>query len=244
MFTEDSRISDVMRTEVFAPYGRLLFPVQRGYMDGDTLGSLHLTWYSHISPARTVEIVNTLASQAVAGKQIFYPIYTEEEMRRDPAKRDTGLFFFRGRAGALVAICNAGGGFAYVGAMQVSFPHALALSKKGYHAFALIYRPGAQTACEDLARAIAFVHEHATELGVDAAGYALWGGSAGVRMAAWLVSFGTEAFGERPYPRLLPSSCSTWGFRRSTGTSRRRTAASVRRTALPRGGRCSAAPRP
>ena len=178
VFTEDSRISDVMRTEVFAPYGRLLFPVQRGYMDGDTL-----------------------ASQAVAGKQIFYPIYTEEEMRRDPAKRDTGLFFFRGRAGAPVAICNAGGGFAYVGAMQDSFPHALALSKKGYHAFALIYRPGAQTACEDLARAIAFVHEHAAELGVDAAGYALWGGSAGVRMAAWFVSFGTEAFGERPYPR-------------------------------------------
>ncbi len=31
--------------------------------------------------------------------------------------------------------------------MQDSFPHALELSKKGYNAFALIYRPGAQTAC-------------------------------------------------------------------------------------------------
>jgi hypothetical protein len=38
--------------------------------------------------------------------------------------------------------------------MQDSFPHALELSKMGYNAFALIYRPGAQTACEDLARAI------------------------------------------------------------------------------------------
>lgn len=39
--------------------------------------------------------------------------------------------------------------------MHDSFPHALELSKKGYNAFALIYRPGAETACEDLARAIA-----------------------------------------------------------------------------------------
>lgn len=55
---------------------------------------------------------------------------------------------------------NAGGGFAYVAVMHDSFPHALELSKKGYNVFALIYRPGAQTASEDLERAIAFIHEH------------------------------------------------------------------------------------
>ena len=36
----------------------------------------------------------------------------------------------------------------------------LLLSQKGYNAFALIYRPGAQTACEDLARAIRFIFAH------------------------------------------------------------------------------------
>lgn len=66
----------------------------------------------------------------------------------------------------------------------------------GYNAFALIYRPGAQTACEDLARAIAFIFEHADELEVDTSDYSLWGGSAGARMAAWLGSYGTESFGE------------------------------------------------
>ena len=85
--------------------------------------------------------------------------------------------------------------------MHDSFPHALELSKKGYNAFALIYRPGAQTACEDLARAIAFIHEHAEELAVDVTDYSLWGGSAGARMAAWLGSYGTAAFGEAEYPR-------------------------------------------
>ena len=41
-----------------------------------------------------------------------------------------------------------------------SFPAALELSKKGYNAFALIYRPGEQTACEDLARAVSFWEKH------------------------------------------------------------------------------------
>ena len=88
-----------------------------------------------------------------------------------------------------------------MGAMHDSFPHALELSKKGYNAFALIYRPGAQTACEDLARAIAFIFDHADELQVDTSDYSLWGGSAGARMAAWLGSYGTESFGEDAYPR-------------------------------------------
>lgn len=74
------------------------------------------------------------------------------------------------------------------------------LAKRGYNAFALIYRPGANTACEDLARAIAFLHENAGELLIDMTGYFLWGGSAGARMAAWLGSYGTAAFGEEEYP--------------------------------------------
>lgn len=85
--------------------------------------------------------------------------------------------------------------------MHDSFPHALELSKMGYNAFALIYRPGAETACEDLARAIAFIHDHADELEVDTTDYSLWGGSAGARMTAWLGSYGTAAFGEAEYPR-------------------------------------------
>ncbi len=105
-------------------------------------------------------------------------------MQDDPQKRNTGLFFFRGNPGAPFAVCNAGGAFAYVGAMHDSFPHALELSKLGYNAFALIYRP--DDAYEDLAQAITYIHDHADELGVSASGYSLWGGSAGARMAAVL----------------------------------------------------------
>ena len=163
-YTADSLISDVIRDPAFEGYGHLLFPVDTGYYSGDTLGELQLTWYHNIDPEKTVEIVNYLKSRAQAGETVFYDIYTQQEKQADPEKENTGLFFFKGTPGEKFAVCNAGGGFAYVGAMQDSFPHALELSKKGYHAFALIYRPGAQTACEDLARAISFIFEHAQEL--------------------------------------------------------------------------------
>ena len=166
MRNENTPIQDVVSDPAFGNWGRLLFPADEGYYSGTTLGSLHLTWYGPTVPETTVEIVETLRARAESGEQVFFDIYTEEEKSADPWKRDTGLFFFRGDPDAKVAICNAGGGFAFVGAMHDSFPHALELSKLGYNAFALIYRPGAQTACEDLARAIAFIHEHADELEV------------------------------------------------------------------------------
>ena len=65
----------------------------------------------------------------------------------------------------------------------------------------MIYRPGAQTACEDLARAISFVFENAEELEVDTDCYSLWGGSAGARMAAWLGSYGPADFGGAELPQ-------------------------------------------
>ena len=199
----DTKVLDVIHSPVFEGYGRLLFPTDRTISDDLTLENVEsiLTWYNDVNPDKTVEIVNYLGEQAASGNQVFFDIYTEEEKAEDPEKEDTGLFFFRGEPGGKTAICNAGGGFVYVGAMQDSFPHALELSKNGYNAFALIYRPGAQTACEDLARAIAFLHDHAEELGIDMTDYSLWGGSAGARMAAWLGSYGTESFGEKEYPR-------------------------------------------
>ena len=200
-YTADTAISEVAGDPVFGEYGRLLFPAENGYYGGETLGELTLTWYSHIDPDKTVEIANTLRERAAAGETVFYNIYTAEEKAADPEKEDTGLFFFKGEPGEKFAVCSAGGGFAYVGAMQDSFPHALELSKRGYNAFALIYRPGAQTACEDLARAISFIFAHAEELEVDTDCYSLWGGSAGARMTAWLGSYGPAAFGGDDLPQ-------------------------------------------
>lgn len=200
-FTQKTPIKEVMESPVFKPYGRLLFPVHTGCWSGHTLEDLRLIWYCHIDPKETTAIVNDLWERAQQKETVFYDIYSVAEKAADPRKKDTGLFFFKGRKGAPFAVVNAGGGFIYVGAMHDSFPHAYELSKRGYNAFALIYRPGAQTACEDLARAISFIFAHADELGVDIKDYSLWGGSAGARMAAYLGSYGPVAFGGNDLPR-------------------------------------------
>lgn len=187
-FTKTSTVGDVIQDAAFKEYGRLLFPVDLSIAEDITLEEVSSSdvylWYSHIQLEKTVEILNDLKGQSLAGTQIFYSIYSHEEMEEDSSKKDTGLFFFRGEPGKEFAVTNAGGGFYYVGAMHDSFPHALELSKQGYNAFALIYRPDAPY--EDLAQAIAYIYDHADELQINPENYSLWGGSAGARMAAVL----------------------------------------------------------
>ena len=204
-YAPQTRVEDVIADPAFAGFGRLLFPTNFGPpAPAMTLQDLPrwLPFHNCIRADTTAQVLNELRARAAAGETIFYPIYTGAEQRRDSALRDTGLFFFRGRPGAPFAAVNAGGGFYYVGAIHESLPHALALSRKGYNAFALIYRPdSACTACTDLARALGWIVRHAEALQLDPAGYSLWGGSAGARMAAWVGGYGTAAFGGDKLPK-------------------------------------------
>ena len=187
-FTQETTVAQVTADPAFKDFGRLLFPVDLSIPGTMTLkqlssGQVYL-WYSHIKTEKTLDILNTLRERSLKGERIFFPIYGEAEMASDPSKKQTGLFFFRGEPGREFAVMNAGGGFYYVGAMHDSFPHALEVSRKGYNAFALIYR--VEKPLEDLAQAILWIYDHAEELSVRPEGYSLWGGSAGARMAAIL----------------------------------------------------------
>jgi len=133
--TKDTTVSEIINDPAFGDFGRLLFPVDRAVTGGMTLNEISsssiYTWYSNIKAEKTVEIVNDLKARSEDGEQIFYRIYSEEEMKANPEKRDTGLFYFKGKPCTKYAILNAGGGFVYVGAMHDSFPHAIEVSKKG-----------------------------------------------------------------------------------------------------------------
>lgn len=185
-FTENSTIGDVKKY-FGGDAGRLLFPVDRPFEDTETLSQItnsgHYLWYSDLNVSTTVALVNSLAKQQ-AVRPIFYHIYSEQEIGQHPSRRNTGIYLFSGQPHAPFTINNAGGGFYYVAGMQDSFPHAMEISKRGYNAFTLIYRP--ETPYEDLAQAIQFIEDHAEELQVDPHHYSLWGGSAGARMAAEL----------------------------------------------------------
>ena len=213
-FTVDTPIQTVMDDPVFDDYGRLLFPVDTGLLERRNPGDLRLTYYSHIDPDETVEIVNTLKERALAGETIFYDIYTEEEKGSRSRQGRYRAVLFQGRPLERVLLCVMQAAPLPMWAPCTTvFPHALELSKQGYNAFALIYRPGAQTACEDLARAITFIFDHAEELEVDTSCYSLWGRLGGC--TGWrpgLAPMALRRLAGDDLPSLERSSCSTQGW--------------------------------
>ena len=199
-------IGDVLAHPAFAGFGRLLLPWDdRRYdtaMPLSNVGSL-LPYHTHVDPALVVSSLNRMIDDANAGRTVFYDIYTDAEMNADPSRRNTGLFFLRGKPGAPFAVIAPGGGFAYVGSLHEGFPYAVHISNRGYNAFVLKYRVrlGGSVATEDLAAALSFIVRNAGALGVATTDYSLWGSSAGARMAAAIGSYGTGRYGGLNLPR-------------------------------------------
>ena len=166
------------------------------------IGSL-LPYHSEVDPAAVVRGLNLLIENAHREITVFHEIYSEEERLADPDLRATGLFFFPAQAGAPFALIAPGGGFSYVGSLHEGFPYAAEISALGYNAFVVAYRTGqgSRAATADMARAVDYVLAHAEELGVARSHYSVWGSSAGARMAAYIGSHGTAAFGEGEHPR-------------------------------------------
>lgn len=161
-----------------------------------------LPYHSAVDTGAVVAALNHMIDDAVAGKDIFYSFYSEQERQAERDKESTGLFFYRGRPGAPFAVICPGGGFSYVGSFHEGFPYAMELSRRGYNAFVLRYRVGGGglPAVMDLAAALSFIFANAESLGVDTRDYSLWGSSAGARMAASIGTHGIASFGGNAHP--------------------------------------------
>lgn len=210
--TSHLRVGDIigamLEHPAFGRFGPLVLPWDnRRYDMGLPLrdvGTL-LPYHSNVDPAVVVSSLNRMIDDVGAGREVFYDFYTERDKSAEPSRKNTGLFFFRGKPGAPFAVIAPGGGFAYVGSLHEGFPYAAEISKRGYNAFVLKYRTGSgRTATEDLAAAVSYIFENSRSLGVSTANYSLWGSSAGARMAAAIGSHGTQAFGVATLPK--PSS--------------------------------------
>jgi acetyl esterase/lipase len=202
----DSTIGDVIAYPAFAGFGRLILPWDD--RDPDVRLSLRdisrlLPYHSEINPSVIVAALNRMIDDASSGKTLFYDFYTEAQKKAEPTKRDTGLFFLRGKPGAPFAIVSPGGGFAYVASLHEGFPHAAEISKSGYNVFVLKYRSGhgGGAATQDLAAAISYIFRNAKTLGVRVNNYSLWGSSAGARMAASIGSHGVAFYGGDALPK-------------------------------------------
>lgn len=203
--TTSHMVRDVVNHPAFDGFGRFILPLDRGSYDQDmpleNVASL-LPYHSNVDPDAVINAINYMIDEASSGETIFYDVYTDQQKQADPTKESTGLFFFRGEPNAPFALISPGGGFSYVGSVHEGFPHAIALSQKGYNAFVLQYRIGGERiAIEDLAAALTFIFENAETLNVSAENYSVWGSSAGARMAARIGSNGAAAYGGDEIPR-------------------------------------------
>jgi acetyl esterase/lipase len=202
----ESTIGDLLRHPAFAGFAHLILPWDdRAYdeqMPLARIGSL-LPYHSHVDPETVTSALNRMIDEAARGRTVFYRFYSEVETQAEPARGNTGLFFFRGRPGAPFAVVCPGGGFSYVGSVHEGFPHAAAISSRGLNAFVLKYRAGRgeAAATRDLAAALTYIHRNAEALGVSTRGYSLWGSSAGARMAAAIGSHGVASYGGGDVPK-------------------------------------------
>jgi acetyl esterase/lipase len=201
-----STVGDILRHPAFAGFSRLILPWDdRAYDESlplTEIGSL-LPYHTHVDPATVASALNRMIDDVSSGRTVFYRFYSEAQIQEQPARKDTGLFFFRGRPGAFFAVIAPGGGFSYVGSVHEGFPEAEAISEKGYNAFVLKYRTGysGRVATEDLAAAVSYIFRNAAALGVSTKGYSLWGSSAGARMAASIGSHGAARYGGGNLPK-------------------------------------------
>jgi acetyl esterase/lipase len=202
----DDTIGDVLKHPAFAGFARLVLPWDNRQNDPTlplrNVGTL-LPYHTHVDPPVVVASFNRMIDDVSAGRTVFYDIYTAGQKQAESSRKNTGLFFFRGKPGAPFAVIAPGGGFAYVGALHEGFPYAVEISKRGYNAFVLKYRAGqgGTAATEDLAAALDYIFRNARALGVSTSGYSLWGSSAGARMAAAIGSHGTAPYGGSHLPK-------------------------------------------
>lgn len=202
----DDNLRDLLAHPAFVGFAKLLLPWDgRRYDDVmrlSDIGSL-LPYHSHVNPETVVGALNRLIDDVNTGHAVFYPFYSEEQKQEQPARENTGLFFFRGKSGAPFAVISPGGGFSYVGSVHEGFPYATEISARGYNAFVLRYRAGygGAVATEDLAEAISYIFRNVKALGVGTWDYSLWGSSAGARMAAAIGSHGVAAHGGDVLPK-------------------------------------------
>lgn len=199
-------MGDILLHPAFAGFSRLILPWDdRSYDESLPLTQLRslLPYHTRVDPEVVAGALNRLIDDASRGSTVFYRFYSDAEMERKPAKKHTGLFFFRGRRDAPFAVIAPGGGFAYAASVHEGFPHAEAISGMGYNAFVLKYRTGhgGIIATEDLAAALSYIFESAAALGVSTKGYSLWGSSAGARMAASIGSHGAARYGGDAIPK-------------------------------------------
>lgn len=151
--------------------------------------------------------VQRLVDLSDAGVTLAHDIYTDSEIKTEPDKAGTKLFYMPAIEGAPFVIVCAGGAYFGVCSICEGFPVAAKLNELGYNAFVLSYRVGCEKLLpkpvEDLAAALKYILKNAAVFCVSTDNYAVAGFSAGGHLAGL---WGLENTGFRKYDLPKPSA--------------------------------------
>ncbi len=199
--TERTRFRTVLKEPSMKPFRKSMRLGPTGinsFYNALPLGALY-----HLSPAWShtgIPLgINFFLGEARNGKVQSLPIYTEQELARDPTRREAELLFLPGTPGAPYAIVVPGGAYFSVAISVEGLPVGAKLHEQGYSVFFLRYRCGRHGKLPkpfyDLQASIRYITGHAQALQVNPQGYGIFGFSAGGHVAA---SMGTDNFGYLP----------------------------------------------
>lgn len=208
--TKDTKLKDVNNApEFLQARGHLIsgsedrFTGERGELTLEELERENPTWY-HRDMITGLERLQQISGR---GAQYVYPIYADEEVKKDRHLDQVRLFFLPAdqKSSGMYAILLAGGAYGAVCTMVESLPVAARLNQLGITCFCLNYRTAVQESfvtglmpkpLDDLASAWRFIQAHRVEFGVIAEDYIVGGFSAGAHTTAL---WGTPHLGFRRY---------------------------------------------
>lgn len=141
---------------------------------------------------RHMWVVNKYKSAAEKGEKFWYPLFTEEEIAENEAKKLCTVEPFLIGGNAPAAFVMAGGAYQDVASNNEGYPFAKRLNERGYNAFVIRYSVAENALfpapMEDLARAIRFGYAHAEEFKVDMSRFSIWGSSASGHLCGYFAA--------------------------------------------------------
>lgn len=221
-FTVQSEINDLKKLPCLKEAASYTFgngekTVFIEHMTFESMQKGHPTW----DAAAAVDGANRLLEIARSGQKFLYSVYSEDEIRISPEKKDVRLLYYpagqeqcecqadskTGKEVRPWVILAAGGGYFGVCSLVESMPTAAYLNKLGYDVFCLNYRAGKWNLMprpiEDLAASVAYIRKHAGEWNLTPDTYICGGFSAGGHMAGM---WGTERHGYMQYHQPAPQA--------------------------------------
>ncbi len=140
--------------------------------------------------------------------QVFYDIWSSQEIEEEPVRQYTGLAAFPVEHPAKYVLICPGGGYENICAMAEGYPVAKKMNELGYAAFVLQYRvdpekPLKDRPLEDVAKALTFINQNAERFHVIPGEYAIAGFSAGGHLAG---SFCVKELGYEKYSLPRPEA--------------------------------------